>query len=554
MYGFDPERTVMLKGVPAKVKLEDVKRVFALLDDVVGVHHIDSLPNTILCQFSESLTPMLLDREHPADDSYWEVMQIDEYCPPKSVSEPPTDDVVPLARAINDMTVNFREQVNELALTYNMSPITLNQVAVNHISGKGDSDKGPVTSTPASALEAPAFKAQSTPNPRPVVFSADSYSSSPRQAPNDTLLVDPLSADVQRVIVEHIVKHDSLVFIPPARELRPFSGNSPKPSTEVDYKVWRLRAKQVINDSSLSEAQQRRMLLDSLHTPALNVAFSIGAQAPPSDYLHELDKAYGNVTGGEELYIQFLETHQDSGEKASDYLRRLQTLLQEVVENKGVAKQNGDSQLLKQFLRGCWEDSMITTLHLKEQLNDPSQSTPTFSELLFKIRNYEKESQLKEIRKKRHTAGSTTKVHTKTHLTTDESEPPSNKVLAVCDANTREQLEERIRLLEAELKQSVTTQNANPPRYDRAGRKFSPKAKGSNTAPPLQAVPTENLIKAGRFCYNCGEESHMMPQCTNQTNAVLVQKKLCERHQTRQTQRPLSYQQTSPQPNLSLNS
>ena len=84
-----------------------------------------------------------------------------------------------------------------------------------------------------------------------------------------------------------------------------------------------------------------------------------------------------------------------------------------------MAKQNGDSQLLKQFLRGCWEDSMITTLHLKEQLNDPSQSTPTFSELLFKIRNYEKESQLKEIRKKRHTAGSTTKVHTKTHLTTD---------------------------------------------------------------------------------------------------------------------------------------
>ena len=203
MYGFDPERTVMLKGVPAKVKLEDVKRVFALLDDVVGVHHLDSLPNTILCQFSESLTPMLLDREHPADDSYWEVMQIDEYCPPKSVSEPPTDDVVPLARAINDMTVNFREQVNELALTYNMSPITLNQVAVNPISGKGDSDKGPVTSTPASALKAPAFKAQSTPNQRPVVFSADSYSSSPRQAPNDTLLVDPLPADVQRVIVEH---------------------------------------------------------------------------------------------------------------------------------------------------------------------------------------------------------------------------------------------------------------------------------------------------------------------------------------------------------------
>ena len=107
---------------------------------------------------------------------------------------------MPLARAIDDMTANFREQVNESALTYNISPTTLNQVAVSHISGEGDSEKGPVTSTPASALKAPAFKARSS-NPRPVVFGADSYSSSPRQAPNDALLVDPLPTDVQRVIV-----------------------------------------------------------------------------------------------------------------------------------------------------------------------------------------------------------------------------------------------------------------------------------------------------------------------------------------------------------------
>ena len=143
---------------------------------------------------------------------------------------------------------------------------------------------------------------------------------------------------------------------------------------------------------------------------------------------------------------------------------------------------------------------------VKEQLNDPSQNSPTFSELLFKIRNYEKESQLKEMRKQGHTTGSSTKVHTKIHLTTNESEPSSNKVQAVCDAHTREQLEERIRLLEAELKKSVPTQNL--PRYDGAGRKFSPKAKGSTTAPPLQAVPTENLTRAGRFCYNCGEVTY----------------------------------------------
>lgn len=47
----------------------------------------------------------------------------------------------------------------------------------------------------------------------------------------------------------------------------------------------------MLNDGTLSEGQQRRALLDSLHTPALNVALGIGPQAPPHDYLRELDNA-----------------------------------------------------------------------------------------------------------------------------------------------------------------------------------------------------------------------------------------------------------------------
>lgn len=146
------------------------------------------------------------------------------------------------------------------------------------------------------------------------------------------------------------------------------------------------------------------------------MALSIGPQASPSAYLQELDMAYGNVTGGEELYIQFLETHQNSGERASDYLRRLQTLLQEVVESNGVAKRDADSQLLKQFLRGCWDDMLLTTLHLKEPLTGTPKRNIPFSELLFRIRTYEKESQLKEMRRKRHLGESSTKVLTKAHL------------------------------------------------------------------------------------------------------------------------------------------
>lgn len=295
------------------------------------------------------------------------------------------------------------------------------------------------------------------------------------------------------------------------------------------------------------------MLLDSLQTPALTVALAIGAKAAPSAYLHELDKAYGNVTSGEELYIQFLETHQNSDERASDYLRRLQTILQEVVESNGVAKQDADSQLFKQFRRGCWDDSLITTLQSKESFNDHPTGTPTFSDLLFKIRTYEKESQLKEMRKKRHMGSVSSKVHTKTHLATDESEHLHCHSHTVLDAHVREQLEERVKQLEAELRKRACVQNNQSPRNERPVPKLPQRPKGSNAASSTPIVPTENVTKVGNFCYNCGDESHMLPQCSNPTNAVLVQKKLCERHQARQNQRPLSPPQSSPQRDLSLN-
>ncbi|KAM3833971.1 paraneoplastic antigen Ma3 homolog [Diretmus argenteus] len=367
-----------------------------------------------------------------------------------------------------------------------------------------------------------------------------------------------MPGDVQKVIVEHIVKHESAGYTPSTRELRPYSGNSPKPPSEVDYSIWRLRVKQWLNDSTLSEGQQRRMLLDSLLSPALSVALSIGPQAPLSAYLQELDKAYGNVTGGEELYIQFLETYQDQlgGERASDYLRRLQTLIQEVVESNGVTKKDADSQLLKQFLRGCWDNCLISTLHLKEQLKDPMKSTPSFSELLFNIRTYEKENQLKENRRKRHMGGNSARVHSKTLLTTEEPEPSSHSAPSHFDAHAREQLEERIRQLEAELWKNAPARNTVPFRNDKGGWRPAQKTKSSSADPPIPALPTGNQTKDrqkfGTFCYNCGEDSHMMPQCNNQTNAVLVQKKLCERHHARQSERALGRQQSG-QPNLSLN-
>lgn len=221
--------------------------------------------------------------------------------------------------------------------------------------------------------------------------------------------------------------------------------------------------------------------------------------------------------------------------------------MQEVVESHGVTKQDADSQLLKQFRRGCWDDTLLNTLHLKGATN-----IFTFSELLFNIRAYEKESQLKEMRRKRHLGNVAAKVHSKTHVTTDEPEHALCHNHTVSDASSRKQLEERIRQLEAELQKKMV-QHDQPFRSDRPAQKLSYRVKGSKlTQRPGPDVPAENVSKVGNFCYNCGEDSHMLPQCNNPTNAALVQKKLCERHQARENQRSLNTSQTT-LPGLPLN-
>ncbi|KAL6461075.1 hypothetical protein MHYP_G00310410 [Metynnis hypsauchen] len=309
---------------------------------------------------------MLLNSEQPHDGPgpSWEVIQLDEnelYKPSQHVQN--TGDTKTLTLIIEDLTTNFKEQLQELATCYKVSPNALSQQAAGKLCNLQCSHGKPLTSTPKAAIDPP--------NSGDSMGAEESIGFQDYKGTQGTSPVLAVPAEVQRVVVEHIVKHGSELHGPTQRKLRVFSGNLPKPSNEVEFGIWRLHARQVINDASLSANQQRQILIDSLLPPALNVALCVGDSASPNQYIQELENAYGSVTDGEELYIQFLETHQSSGEKASDYLRRLHTVLQEVIERKGIPKVNIDAQLMKQFIRGCWDDALIATLHLKESLSDP---------------------------------------------------------------------------------------------------------------------------------------------------------------------------------------
>lgn len=80
-----------------------------------------------------------------------------------------------------------------------------------------------------------------------------------------------------------------------------------------------------------------------------------------------LDSAYGLVEDGDEIFARFLNTHQNSGEKALEYLQRLQVLFNTAVKSNGVSQSSASHQVIKQFKRGCWDHNLVLQLELKNE-------------------------------------------------------------------------------------------------------------------------------------------------------------------------------------------
>uniref|UniRef100_A0A3B5ABC5 Paraneoplastic antigen Ma-like C-terminal domain-containing protein n=1 Tax=Stegastes partitus TaxID=144197 RepID=A0A3B5ABC5_9TELE len=219
---------------------------------------------------------------------------------------------------------------------------------------------------------------------------------------NANLLNPP---DVQRIIVEHVIKSEA----PPSqssgsKRLRSFSGRVPKPPGEVDFETWCLHVELMFQDG-LPADMQRRIILESLLSPASDIVKQLGSHSSPLEYVRFLQSAYGLVDDGEEIFAKFLSTHQDAGEKSSEYLQRLQALLSTAVRRGGVSEANANKQLYKQFIRGCWDQTLLLTL----QQTIKGESAPDFSELLLQLRTEEERRSVKIDRMQRHFGSSKTK-------------------------------------------------------------------------------------------------------------------------------------------------
>lgn len=299
--------------------------------------------------------------------------------------------------------------------------------------------------------------------------------------------------EVQRYVVEHVVRSgDNPLHYSQSHRLRTFSGKVPRPAHETDYDTWQSGVELLLKDPTISDLQRTRFIRDSLLPPAADMVKHLSPDTSPEMYLQQLESAYGTVQDGDELYAKFLDTYQNTGEKPSTYLQRLQVALQLAVKRGGVSVRDVNKCLLTQFCRGCWDNNLIVELQLKQKKSNP----PSFAELLLLLRTEEDQDAAKTVRMKQH-LGAKQKVASNAQLVQPEEE--SNLCAAL--TTLTKQLMEQMSLIQRQLAALTASQSQKSP------------ASAMKTFERRTESPVKTTFPKPGYCFRCGEDGHIKPQC-----------------------------------------
>ncbi|XP_037749457.1 paraneoplastic antigen Ma1 homolog [Chelonia mydas] len=173
------------------------------------------------------------------------------------------------------------------------------------------------------------------------------------------------------------------------KRLCSFSGMSPVPLGEDDYKTWRDFTVPLVQEWECSDAEKRKCVLESLRGPAMRIVRVLKDSQPAAtvqDYLTALESVYGATDSSENLYYRFRHTYQKPHERLSDFIKRLEDLLQQVGRKEGIPTKRTDAARLDQILQGTQQDGlMLWRLLLRELAPNP----PPFHKFIREIREEE---------------------------------------------------------------------------------------------------------------------------------------------------------------------
>ncbi|KAJ8340547.1 hypothetical protein SKAU_G00351800 [Synaphobranchus kaupii] len=207
------------------------------------------------------------------------------------------------------------------------------------------------------------------------------------------------------------------------RRLRTFSGLSPTPTGEENLDNWMEPAKLMVAECDCSPKEKRRRIVESLKGPALEIIKAVrttNSDASPNEYVEALESAFGTAESGEDLYFAFRLLRQKTGERLSEFLRRLERSLSKVVQRGGLPASLADKARVEQLIRGATEsDLMLMHLRLRERKQNP----PTFLHLLNEIRE---EEEYETARQKLNT--SLQRQHVRTVSVKEDEKPEQSEI------------------------------------------------------------------------------------------------------------------------------
>ena len=309
------------------------------------------------------------------------------------------------------------------------------------------------------------------------------------------------------------------------RKLRSFSGAKDSEPGVVDYDTWRMYASSVVDSTRLSENERKRILIDSLLRPALDIATTLDATKTSQDLLHVLDHHYGEVSDGYELYTQFRSSIQDVKETACEYLQKLHLLALKATQREGMRKQHIAKEVIRQFESGCADEDLLNRIDIRGLLED--ETLPSVDEVLLLVRTEESRRKEKKLRLKARNARANM-------LKVQESDMAAEMA----------SLQKKVEALTLQL-QSQTTPGAQgggvqPGTYSPTGHQ--PGASSFQGQPQRTDLAPRRGRGSGRrgqrgqqfgrgrrttgFCFLCGQDGHFQAACSCPRNAELVQRRL----------------------------
>lgn len=385
------------------------------------------------------------------------------------------------------------------------------------------------THIPSSVIDEPAQDhRQGDSGTRPTqTFPGASPLSIPSNPPHlDESMFNP--PHIQKVVVEHIMRSESSPPSYSQSRLRTFSGRLPKPNGEVDYDAWHTQVELLLGDPSLSENLKVRRVLESLLSPAADIVKSLGTSAPLKSYLEQLEAAFGVVEDGEELFATFLSSNQNSGEKPSSYLNRLHVLLTKAISRGGVDAKDANKHLLRQFCRGCWDQSLIVGLQLERQKSSP----PSFPELLLLLRTEEDRRSAKLDRMRKHLGSAKAVSHLHSVFSMPTYDHNTEVALPKKQDNTQK-LEKEVAELRRQVASLTPKEKCDIKETDKSSSPMRSKSNAQGDCLIASAVnrrpaPKTPTYPKPWFCFKCGQDGHIAARCDNEANPDLVRKKNSE--------------------------